>query len=345
VRFCIAPTKRTKDKLPEAETRRFRMRHPRGKEGPNFQARILMRTGATRDKELRSWFGRASGIRVFMEGFRVLPYGEQRNDWLGLDRDSAERSSDFLDEETEAALTPSIPAAPNDRPGLLILPNKHYFGGVFLTQRNAPSLKLLVNREGFVPDASYDYLVSLMRTGIDLSTRIRASVTALERQQRSARRRKRETRQEGAQSPLFLEVLGEAVGHASAARRFIAAGDSSRATREVDRVLEQIRESSEELTDERAMLRVLASVGTQLSSFVHELNGLLGMTEAIETALRRRIDEAPELRRDTRVRLREVAKSIADLRRHLERHASYLIDVVSADARRRVIREYVLNAS
>ncbi len=70
------------------------------------------------------------------------------------------------------------------------------------------------------------------------------------------------------------------------------------------------------------MLRVLASVGTQLSSFVHELNSLLGMSEAIERALNAVLDTASELKRPSRARLREVAKSIADLRRHLERRIS-----------------------
>ena len=40
------------------------------------------------------------------------------------------------------------------------------------------------------------------------------------------------------------------------------------------------------------MLRVLASLGTQLSSFVHELNGLLGMAETIEAALLRTMESA-----------------------------------------------------
>src|SRR5260370_11895160 len=99
----------------------------------------------------------------------------------------------------------------------------------------------------------------------------------------------------------------------------------------MDRVLERISTVSDEFADETAMLRVLASVGTQLSSFVHELNGLLGMSEAIETALLNVIEESGDLERATKVRLRQVARSIADLRRYLERHASYLIDVVSAD--------------
>jgi len=122
----------------------------------------------------------------------------------------------------------------------------------------------------------------------------------------------------------------------------MVAGDKSGATRQADRALEHIKRvsaASDEFADEAAMLRVLASAGTQLSSFVHELNGLLGMAEAIETALLKTIEEEKDLHREAKARLRNIARSVADLRRHMERHASYLIDVVSVDARRRRSRQ------
>jgi signal transduction histidine kinase len=343
VRYCIAPTARTLEDVGEVKIRRYRMPHPAGDDGPNFQARILLRTGPMRgEHKVRSWSGRASGVRVYMEGFRVLPYGESRNDWLGLDRDYAERSTDLLAKDIAKALVPSVPASSEDRPGLLHLPNKNYFGGVFLTQHGAPSLKLLVNREGFVPDVSYDRLVSVVRTGIDLTTRVRATVTAQQREHRRVIRARPPEEREATEPPSFMEVLTEAERHAAEARRLTAAGDAEAATTQLDTALDRIRQvtvASDELADQTAMLRVLASVGTQLGSFVHELNGLLGMAEAIEGALLKTIEDTAEISRGTRARLREIARSVADLRRHLERHASYLIDVVSPDARRRRSRQ------
>jgi signal transduction histidine kinase len=63
------------------------------------------------------------------------------------------------------------------------------------------------------------------------------------------------------------------------------------------------------------------------------------VAEAIEAALTKTIDGASELTRTTKSRLREVRRSIGDLRRFLERHASYLVDVVTPDARRRRSRQ------
>ena len=319
------------------------MPHPGGKSGPHFQARILLRTGAMRGEEkVRSWSGRASGVRVYMEGFRVLPYGESRNDWLGLDRDYAERSKDLLAKDIAQALVPSVPTSSKDRPGLLHLPNKNYFGGVFLTQRGAPLLRLLVNREGFVPDAPYEHLAATIRTGIDLTTRVRAMVTAQQRQHRRVLRGKPPEERGANEPPSFMEVLNEAEKHVSEARRLTLARDTKAASVTIDIALDRIRQvtvASDELADQTAMLRVLASVGTQLSSFVHELNGLLGMAEAIEGALLNVVEDVPELHRNSRARLREIRRSVADLRRHVERHASYLIDVVSPDAKRRRFRQ------
>lgn len=345
VRYCIAPTKRTLADLGELDVRHFRLHHPGGTDGPKFQARILLRTGSARgDEKIRSWSGRSSGVRVYMEGFRVLPYGESHNDWLGLDRDYAERTTDPLSESIAKALAPELGTVEKDRPGLIHLPNKHYFGAVFLTQRNAPLLRMLVNREGFIPDGQYEQLAQLVRTGIDLTTRVRAMATA------GARKSRREERAKppspalsvGRDQPSFVAVLAEAERHASAARRFTTAGNTEAAARQLDVALERIKDvtvASDELSDQAAMLRVLASVGTQLSSFVHELNGLLGMAEAIEGALKRLIEENPQLKRQIRSRLNDIAKSTSDLRRHVERQASYLIDVVSVDARRRRSRQ------
>jgi hypothetical protein len=97
VRFAVAPTALTLKRYPNAETRTFEIDHPSPRTGPFFQARILKRTGVQLGRaDIRQWAGRSSGIRVYMEGFRILPYGEARNDWLSIDRDATERDRAVL---------------------------------------------------------------------------------------------------------------------------------------------------------------------------------------------------------------------------------------------------------
>jgi len=119
-----------------------------------------------------------------MEGFRVLPYGELHNDWLSLDRDNTTRGRTFVDHNVDKQLLAQFQPAEMEGAGLLHLPNRHYFGGVFLAERSAPTLRMLVNREGFIPDEGYETLVDLIRKGVDLSTRVQAAANAVTRSER-----------------------------------------------------------------------------------------------------------------------------------------------------------------
>ena len=348
VTYVIAPTEVTRKLLPAAQIRKFQIAHPSPTKGPFFNARILKRTGA-RHGELKRWSDRSSGIRVYMEGFRILPYGEPRNDWLHLDRDASERDRNTLERYSDKDLARQYKRGESDDfdLGLLHLPSKHYFGGVFLTERRAPTLKMLVNREGFIPDTEYETLLSLVRKGVDLSTRVQAAASQRNRSERRETRAaaKEETPPATSNLTPTASAINVAVKEAKAftddAKRLAASGRIDAANRQIslalDRV-EAITEVPDELAQENAMVRVLASVGTQLASFVHEINGLLDIAASIDGALER-IRTSSGLSPAHKRELAVLHKGVADLRRSLERQASYLVDVVAPDARRRRSRQ------
>jgi signal transduction histidine kinase len=348
VQFHIAPTKSTLQTLPDAVPRKFVMPHPSPKHGPFFQARILKRTGVVverGDEQLKKWAGRSSGVRVFMEGFRVLPYGEPTDDWLKLDKDTAERGRWSLDEESE--LTDQLRKAEREADaGLIHLPNKHYFGGVFLTERNGPALRMLVNREGFIPNQSFEDLTKIVRTAVDLSTRVQMAASQKRRAEHRARRQSSgEGQGEGyiSASEVARQHITEARAHASKAREFVAAGKIESAEREYLSALSQVESvagQTEEASQESAMFRVLASVGTQVASFIHEINGLLEMADAIEKTLNK-ISHMQGLPKEHRRQLAALQRDAGDLKRAVERQASYLMDVVTPDARRRRSRQII----
>jgi signal transduction histidine kinase len=298
---------------------------------------------------VKQWVGRSSGIRVYMEGFRILPYGEARNDWLLIDRDATERGRGFLDKKLHPDLfSQFLDSERDEETGLLLVPNKHYFGGVFLTERRAPGLKMLVNREGFVPDENYETLVTLIRTGIDLCTRVQAAATKETRSERRELRASQRFPEEPARdtsltpTAVALEnTVREAKQHASMAKRLVAGGKIDAAYKEIALAVtgvERIADASTEVFDENAMVRVLASVGTQLASFIHEINGLLDIAKSVDHAIKQ-IRAEVGLSSSHKKYMASLHKSVGDLRRTLERQASYLIDVVSPDARRRRSRQ------
>lgn len=343
VKFQIAPTSSTIDKLPNPITREFILPHPSPKQGPFFHARILKRTGALKgDSLVKKWAGNSTGVRVFMEGFRVLPYGESGDDWLRLDADTAERGRwtavdvDLEDQLRRAEREPSA--------GLSHLPNKHYFGAVFLTERNSQGLRMLVNREGFVPNQSFDSLQKIVRTGIDLSTRVQTAATEKTRAVHRAQRRGVVDSDDKYISATEINErnVSEAKALAINARQLISSGDITSANRVIKSAISQIENienQTEDASHERAIYRVVASVGTQVASFVHEINAILDMAQAVETALNRVLDRKEHLSGSVRKQLTAVKHDTAEMRRAVERQASYLIDVVSPDSRRRRSRQ------
>ena len=354
VNYAIEPTTRTLVKTPMASGYRTSVQHPFPDEGPHFDARILVREGHTFGKQdQRVWALGSSGIRVFLEGFRVLPYGDRNDDWLSIDADYTRRPRQL---EMLRNLDVGLDETDSDE-GLTRLPSNNYAGAVFLTQDGCRGLRLLVNREGFVPEAGFHNLVNLVRTGVDLCTRVRARASYEDRKLRSARRRRQAQaqRKDGglAASVLastvedrkesFVSIIEDAAGQLSKARSRLAAGEHEAAISaagEGERILAEVKLHAKDMMAERSLLWVLASVGTQMSAFVHEINALLGTAHTIEAAVERCIKDLEDpSERHMRRRLVKIRSAIASLKLGLERQASYLLDITTPDARRRRSRQ------
>jgi signal transduction histidine kinase len=355
VSYAIAPTRRLLREIPDAEPYSTSLPHPDPENGPFFDARIFVRTGVLKGKtDQRTWASNASGVRVFMEGFRVLPYGEPRNDWLKLDSDYTKRTR-TLDTLQEWGLDDLGAEDDKDR-DLGLFPNNNLFGAVFLVHEYTTNLRTLVNREGFVPEEPYDHLVLLVRTGVDLCIRANAAATYERRQERKQRRSNKETPTGSGRMPeergepttkpeRRREALEDATAALAEARSALATttpdGQSTELSQKLERSMERLHEQLEETDDfisELALLRVLASIGTQMSAFVHEIRALLGTSQAIERALAAILVDTT-LADAGRLRLAQVEQAVGDLRRGLEREASYLTDIVAPDARRRRSRQ------
>jgi signal transduction histidine kinase len=343
VEYNIIPTKKGRQEFPGAKRQTYTLDHPNPKAGPFFQARILIREGSTEKGEMRTWMGRSSGIRVYMEGFRVLPYGEPADDWLAIDATYTTRPKTlrFL---TELGLEES----PDRQEGLLYLRKNAYFGAVFLTLSGSPTLQMLVNREGFIPEPGYDNLVLIVRTGIDLSVRVRAAAKEQSRDERREQRKLQAAASVKAEESSRLNLrqavevsVRRASEFAKDARRLAATGDFAGAESRIRQAAAEFSlgsETSERLMTEGMLLRVLASVGTQMTAFVHEINSILGSTTALEGAISQ-IRNDPQLPASARSKLARLQSAIGDLRRSVERQATYLTDVISPDARRRRSRQ------
>ena len=155
VRYHIAPTRIQVDKYPDSEQRKFEDSLPPNAPNISFQARILQRLN-------KNWTKRFQGIRVYMEGFRVLPYGDPTDDWLNLSRDYVNRRRgrfESLGENYDHIIKHDEKAA------LVPQSNPAYFGAVFICHQGAPQLQMLINREGFLPGPEMEFIRDRVRVG------------------------------------------------------------------------------------------------------------------------------------------------------------------------------------
>lgn len=339
--FGISPTLRYKASNPDAKRviRTLDSRQP--ETFPRFQARILIREGdwEAGSKSAKKWRKAATGVHVFLEGFRVLPYGEPGNDWLELDRLYTQRTRQ-IDPLVDALLEEQ--EVPDKHAALLALPARAFLGAAFLSLVRASRLRMLINREGFVPDAHYHHFEEILKRAIAFATRVRAEAKTAKREERRADRLKKVVANESASTPVaHLEKTVELSSQqVKAVHEALLLGDVAKAQNELRKVEESLSSApvtARDIKDQQALIGVLASLGTQMSAFVHEVEGLVALSANIESALRNAVDTVPDSVH--RKILLRIASSVEELRRVLERQAAYLTDVSTSDARRRRTRQ------
>ena len=342
--YLITPCRSFLKQFPQAEQQRFTWTESNLEYIPTFTARILIRDGmkvefAKADRQ--QWVTKSAGVRIYMEGFRVLPYGDGTDDWLEIDRDYTQRQRRlrFL---SEANLDLSKFADQDDDYALTARRNSAYFGAVFLTNNGARELSMLVNREGFVPNAQFLSLQTILRVGIDLSVRVRAFETQEQRKDwkdaRSARRIESVKEERWSIRRASETSIKNALQFSREAREAQSVGNSDQAIELIESASQEVKtglELANELVTDRPIMQILSGIGLQMAAFVHEINGLLGMASALESAVDSIRESETSITSKSRGKLARLSRGLGDLRRIIERLSSYLADVASPDARRR----------
>ena len=335
VKYAIGPTVAETMRSPSAGAGHWTYPHPDAEAGPFFSARIFVRATRRIPGPLQGFARGASGVRLYMEGFRVLPYGERGDDWLRLDADYTRRREPF----ELGGLDGQLLEGPADRETFFRLANNSYYGGVFLTDVGSPMLQMLVNREGFIPDEGFTNLRDLLRRGIDLSVRLRASAESQSTTYMSRPSSESAPDNSDAGNYSVDQRLQNALATLKKVRtqtKEFGIGNES-----LDRDLEQATGTVEgaqrtlsEARSEQQNLRVVASIGTQLAAFVHEMNALLAQARAVHVVAERLAGEQ-QIPQSARRTLSELRTAIIGLVNQLERQVSFLTDVVGSNARRR----------
>ena len=196
------------------------------------------------------------GIKLYRNGFRVLPYGENSDDWLGLDKSNNR----------------SIVLGPH--------PNRNFFG--FVELKDGEGLfEETSSREGIIENDAFKELVSFVYRSI-ISAVIKVSEL---RGRKATASQKNFTRKEDdptEKADKAVEELEEFFTEQEPKNDFSDKTDSSKSKEKAKKVFEEFKQAREEekkknqaLIDENNMLRILAGLGLVIGEFIHEVHRFL----------------------------------------------------------------------
>ncbi|AOW21993.1 hypothetical protein LPB138_03225 [Urechidicola croceus] len=188
------------------------------------------------------------GVRLYRNGFRVLPYAEKDDDWLGLDASARRRSI----------------IAPHS--------NLHFFGFTEVIDKDGDNFQELSSREGLLETNS---LKELKDFGYKVLTDVAIKISQVRERKGTAGQKdwdKKTTKEIIKEvKKEFDEISKDDKGNITIKLKTI--NDKLVELEEVEEKETLEREAkAKELLKEIQLLRILASLGLTIGEFVHEVN-------------------------------------------------------------------------
>ena len=193
------------------------------------------------------------GIRIYRNGFRVLPYGEKLNDWLGIDESSGKR--------------------------VILVPHRNinFFGFVEITDKSGLIFDETSSREGLFKNPAFEELVGFVQ---------RTIITAIFKIS-ELRGKKGITSQKDWKKGIPISnrvdiaidkiknAVEKSTGEGYGTLTVTVLEQQKEEFKEVIDELVEFRqlekEEKQQLIDENNMLRILAGLGLVIGEFVHEV--------------------------------------------------------------------------
>lgn len=246
-------------------------------------------------KETANEFG---GIRLYRNGFRVLPYAEPNNDWLGLDASSVSRT-----------------ILPTHR-------NINFFGFVEIFDENGEQFEEQSNREGLIENAAFEELKDfvykvLLSLAIKIGEHRGIKITT---SQQDWDQKKPVTKLEDIIRKLdSIEEITSRLNPTSHTINTEVYTEIKSIKTKLNEVILEQEEKEIKLIDELNMLRVLAGLGLVIGEFVHEI-------KFFQSSFHADIDSLIDVLKDKEL---ELAKSLKNNFLYLDTYRAYFDSAVS----------------
>lgn len=193
------------------------------------------------------------GLKLYRNGFRVTPYGEKNNDWLGLDESMRRKTYLFPHQ------------------------NQSFFGFVEIDDASTDLFEETSSREGLIENEALSEIENFVYRAITTACQ---EVAALRNRKQTANQKDWEKKSPNQKMQEALTEFSDLIGKDKEEGDKSSSNDGQREEqrRRYERVYEKMREGqaeqeeqTEKLQDKINMLRVLAGLGLAIGEFIHEI--------------------------------------------------------------------------
>jgi len=194
-------------------------------------------------KKIQDLSQTASGVRLYRNGFRVLPYGEPTDDWTRVDRRWTSESG-----KTNVPLS-----------------NKSLFGFVEIADTEGKMFEETSSREGLIENEAFKQLSDFVNKSlVKARDRIVEKITTFKEEINTDDFTQTSVKQEQSNEDM-LKTLKDLLSEDTETQKTTADKESRR--QKGEEIIEQITKQLEEA----GMLRVLAGLGLTIGEFTHEI--------------------------------------------------------------------------
>lgn len=262
-------------------------------------------------------FEEYSGVRVYLDGFRVYPYGDPGDDWLDIDKDVARRLTKASD--VFRRVSANLIGVDHNRAMLNHPANRNLVGRIYISNSPNKIFDVKMSREGFVEDEAFDQLKKFIRQGLEWATIYYDHFLYKREQERvqEAARKLAEAVEEFKESPekevvakekivpvvnSALNVMEESIKAATSDK--VMPDENKKELYQQTKVAKRVvEESLSHMERQIDVLRTIASTGALMLTFVHEARTVVAMLDTHASTLERLVNKLNSEERQEYIKL------------------------------------------
>lgn len=241
------------------------------------------------------------GVRVYLDGFRIYPYGDANDDWLGIDKDVARRrtAADHILDSVASKLGTDAGRAMLAHPR-----NRSLIGRVYISSTTRMSFKVKTDREGFIRNRAYDELIQAIRLALQWMVLhynrflLLWAAEIVEEAERELRKElggalEKELKGKAIATPLVQKAVDILSLEAKREHITLSEEEKKKLEERVDATGKFIQLSFARAEIYLNTLRVFASTGAFMFVFAHELKDLIARLDTHANTITRIMEKLP----------------------------------------------------